>query len=622
MLLERIQKPNDIKDLSNDEILALSDEIREYMLDTLSHTGGHVASNLGVVELTIALHLCLDLPNDAICFDVGHQCYTHKLLTGRASSFDTLRQYEGISGFPDPGESDCDPFVAGHASGAISLGLGLCMARQMTGDDSRVVAVVGDGALTGGMAYEALNNASCLDRNLLIVLNDNNMSISENVGGMSAHLASLRTSEGYRGLKQGVINSLERLPGGDRIVESIHRTKSGIKQLVIPGMIFENMGIMYLGPVDGHDIFAMKAMFEKAFGYNGPVVVHVLTEKGKGYEPAKRHPARFHGTGAFDRETGLPVDPRVPTWTDVFSTVMRKLGERDEKLVAITAAMKDGTGLKRFANLFPERFFDVGIAEEHAVTFAAALAKGGLKPVVCIYSSFLQRAYDQLIHDVAISGAHVVFAVDRAGIVGSDGKTHQGIFDISFLTSIPGFTVMAPKNKWELSDMMKFALYSCEGPVAIRYPRGACFDGMKEKRSSIRLGRCEMLRESHGSDSSSKVLFFALGSMVRVADEVIGILGDDCDCDLCNARFAAPLDADFLRENASDYQVIVSMEEGIEAGGMGEKICMLLSEFGFEGKFLSVAIPDTFVRHGKPAELMKELEMDPDSIAERVRSVL
>ena len=456
MILERIEKENDIKQLSEEELKLLATEIREFLIEKISVTGGHLASNLGVVELTMALHLFLDLPKDKLIWDVGHQSYTHKLLTGRREGFDGLRRYGGMSGFPKRNESACDCFDTGHSSTSISAGLGYAHARQLNGEDYRVVSVIGDGALTGGMAYEALNNAAQLDSNFIIVLNDNNMSISENVGGMSAYLAGFRTADAYLDLKIGVINSLQKIPVyGDKMVAKIRRTKSSIKQLLIPGMLFEEMGIIYLGPVDGGDIRGMTKVLSEAENIDGPVLVHVITKKGAGYPPAERHPARFHGTEAFDIETGIPKHPRVKAnYTDIFSTVMRKLGDRDEKVVAITAAMTDGTGLKRFHNMFPERFFDIGIAEAHAVTFAAGLAAAGLKPVFAVYSSFLQRAYDQILHDVCLQKLPVVFAIDRAGLVGSDGETHQGIFDISYLSSIPNMTILAPKNKWELSDMI------------------------------------------------------------------------------------------------------------------------------------------------------------------------
>ena len=542
MVLDKIKQENDIKALSKEELPVLAEEIREFLIQKISVMGGHLASNLGAVELTMALHLAFELPKDKIIWDVGHQSYTHKILTGRREGFDQLRKFGGMSGFPKRKESACDCFDTGHSSTSVSAGLGYAQARQIKGDDYKVISVIGDGALTGGMAFEALNNASRMRSNFMIVLNDNKMSISENVGGLSRHLNFLRTTESYQEIKTGVANSLSKIPVyGERIVEKIRKTKSGIKQLIVPGMLFENMGIMYLGPVNGHDITGMAKVFREASKYQGPVLIHVLTRKGKGYLPAERHPARFHGAEPFHIETGLPQKKREKAnYTDVFSTVMCKLGSRNENVAAVTAAMADGTGLKRFGRQFPDRFFDVGIAEEHAVTFAAGLAAAGLKPVVAVYSSFLQRAYDQILHDVCIQNLPVVFAVDRAGLVGSDGETHQGIFDLSYLSSIPNMTVLAPKNKWELSDMIKFAA-DFPAPAAIRYPRGEAYDGLKEFREPIVYGKSEMLYKE------SKIALVAIGSMVKTAAAVReGLHERGYSATLVNARFAKPLDEDLL----------------------------------------------------------------------------
>ena len=542
MVLDKIKQENDIKALSKEELPVLAEEIREFLIQKISVMGGHLASNLGAVELTMALHLAFELPKDKIIWDVGHQSYTHKILTGRREGFDQLRKFGGMSGFPKRKESACDCFDTGHSSTSVSAGLGYAQARQIKGDDYKVISVIGDGALTGGMAFEALNNASRMRSNFMIVLNDNKMSISENVGGLSRHLNFLRTTESYQEIKTGVANSLSKIPVyGERIVEKIRKTKSGIKQLIVPGMLFENMGIMYLGPVNGHDITGMAKVFREASKYQGPVLIHVLTRKGKGYLPAERHPARFHGAEPFHIETGLPQKKREKAnYTDVFSTVMCKLGSRNENVAAVTAAMADGTGLKRFGRQFPDRFFDVGIAEEHAVTFAAGLAAAGLKPVVAVYSSFLQRAYDQILHDVCIQNLPVVFAVDRAGLVGSDGETHQGIFDLSYLSSIPNMTVLAPKNKWELSDMIKFAA-DFPAPAAIRYPRGEAYDGLKEFREPIVYGKSEMLYKE------SKIALVAIGSMVKTAAAVReGLHERGYSATLVNARFAKPLVEDML----------------------------------------------------------------------------
>ena len=614
MVLEKIKQENDIKKLSKAELPVLADEIRDFLIRKISVSGGHLASNLGVVELTMALHLAFDLPKDKIVWDVGHQAYTHKILTGRKAGFDELRQYGGMSGFPKRKESDCDCFDTGHSSTSISVGLGYALARQIKGEDYKVVSVIGDGALTGGMAYEALNNASRIRSNFIIVLNDNKMSISENVGGLSKHLSNLRTAESYQEIKTGVANSLSRIPiYGENIVERIRRTKSGIKQLFVPGMLFENMGILYLGPVDGHNLKELIRAFREAKKVKGPVLLHVLTKKGKGYLPAERHPARFHGTEPFDIDTGLPVKKRLKAnYTDIFSTVMRKLGDRDEKIIAITAAMTDGTGLKRFHNMFPDRFFDVGIAEEHAVTFAAALAAAGLKPVVAVYSSFLQRAYDQILHDVCIQNLPVVFAIDRAGLVGSDGETHQGIFDLSYLSSIPNMTIMAPKNKWELSDMVKFAV-DFPTPVAIRYPRGEAYDGLKEFRAPVEFGKSEMLYEESG------IALVALGSMVKTAEEVRDELKQKgYAVTLVNMRFAKPLDTEMLEKLTDTHKLVVTLEENVISGGFGEHVTEFYSQKQSEVQLINIAIGDTYVEHGNVEILRRETGIDKESIIERI----
>ena len=614
MVLEKINQPNDIKSLSEEELQTLTQEIREFLINKIAVTGGHLASNLGVVELTMALHRVLDLPKDKIIWDVGHQSYTHKLLTGRRDGFDGLRKYGGMSGFPKRAESDCDSFDTGHSSTSVSAGLGYAHAREILKEDYKVVSVIGDGALTGGMAFEALNNAARLKSNFIVVLNDNNMSISENVGGMSAYLAGFRTADAYRDLKNNVMNSLNKIPVyGDRLVKRIRKTKSGIKQFLIPGMLFEEMGIMYLGPVDGSDRAGIEKLLKEAMNVDGPVLVHVLTHKGAGYEPAERHPARFHGTEPFDIETGIPLKPRVTAnYTDIFSTVMRKLGDRDEKVVAVTAAMSDGTGLKRFRNMFPDRFFDVGIAEEHAVTFAAGLAAAGMKPIFAVYSSFLQRAYDQILHDVCIQNLPVVFAIDRAGLVGSDGETHQGIFDISYLSTIPNMTIMAPKNKWELSDMIKFSVdYS--GPIAVRYPRGTAYDGLEEFREPVVYGKSEWIYKE------SEIVLFALGSMVKTAETVRDTLKQQgYACSLINARFAKPLDEAILEEVTKEHKLIVTMEENVINGGMGEHVTEYYYQQDVQPiKVLNIAIPDAYVEHGNVDILRKEVGIDAETITKR-----
>ena len=610
MLLDRINAVNDIKKIDPEDYPALAEEIRQFLIGHISKTGGHLGSNLGTVELTMALHLSFQLPEDKIIWDVGHQSYTHKLLTGRKDQFDNLRKFGGMSGFPKRKESNCDSFDTGHSSTSISAGLGLVKARDIQGQKNSVISVIGDGSLTGGMAYEALNNAAKLETNFIIVLNDNNMSISENVGGISKYLNNIRTANAYLDIKEGVYNTLKDIPRGDRIVEGIRKAKSGFKQLVVPGMFFEDMGITYLGPVDGHNIPAMLRMFQEAKRVRNTVIVHVITQKGKGFEPAERHPARFHGAEPFDTETGIPLNPRTTAnYTDIFSTVMCKLGARNEKVVAITAAMPDGTGLKRFRNMYPDRFFDVGIAEEHAVTFAAGLAVGGLKPVVAIYSSFLQRAYDQIIHDVCIQNLPVVFAVDRAGIVGSDGETHQGIFDLSYLSSIPNMHVMAPKNKWELSDMMKYAL-SLNAPVAIRYPRGEAYAGLKEFRAPIESFHAEAIY------LEKDVCLLAVGSMVKTAEEVRRLIREaGYGCSLINARFVKPLDEKAVEYAKKHHGITAAMEENVASGGYGERVREYFDTLPGEGELLNFAIPDEYVEHGNVDLLKKEIGIDAESIA-------
>lgn len=613
-MLEKIQKPNDIKKIPADQLPALAEEIREFIIESLSKTGGHLASNLGVVELTIAMHRVFDLPKDKLIWDVGHQSYTHKILTGRKDGFETLRREGGISGFPKRSESDCDVFDTGHSSTSISAGVGYVRARELKKENYSVVSIIGDGALTGGMAYEALNNAASLKSNFIIVLNDNEMSITENVGGMSSYLSGLRTASAYTDFKMDVTKALNRIPGiGPGMVDAMRKTKSSIKQIIIPGMLFEDMGLTYLGPVDGHNIPQLIKTFQEAKRFEGPILVHVLTQKGRGYEPAMRHPARFHGAGPFDVKTGLPVGKSNPTYTDVFSTVMRKMGDRRKDVAAVTAAMMTGVGLKRFYSMFPDRCFDVGIAEEHAVTFAAALSLGGITPVVAIYSSFLQRAYDQIMHDVCMQNLHVVFAIDRAGLVGYDGETHHGIFDLSYLGSMPNMTILAPKNLWELSDMIKFAV-DYDGPIAVRYPRGEAYTGLKEFRAPICLGKSEVIHEG------SRVALLAVGSMVKMAEEVQKQLKErmDMDAALVNARFVKPIDEELLRSFADTYELVVTLEENVKDGGFGERVLAFAEEedlpFGVE----IIALPDRFIPHGSVSYQMKQVGFTPEDICGRI----
>ena len=610
MILEQINQAGDVKKIDRRDLGLLADEIRQFLISSISETGGHLASNLGVVELTIALHRVLDLPQDKLIWDVGHQSYTHKILTGRKEGFGQLRRYGGMSGFPKRRESGCDAFDTGHSSTSISAGLGFARARDLLGENYHIVSVIGDGSMTGGMAYEALNNAAQAKSNLIIVLNDNQMSISRNVGGLSTYLGSLRTADAYTSLKAGVEQALGKIPVvGQPMVEGLRVTKNGIKQLVIPGMFFEDLGIKYLGPVDGHDIAAMERLLQEAMRVRGPVVVHVRTIKGKGYGPAERHPERFHGAEPFDIETGKPKKKKtVPSYTDVFSDAICREAERHPNLVAVTAAMADGTGLSKFAKLYPDRFFDVGIAEGHAVTFAAGMAAGGLRPVVAVYSSFLQRGFDQIIHDVCIQNLPVVFAVDRAGLVGSDGETHQGLFDLSYLSMIPNLTVMAPKNGWELRKMLRFPL-PLDGPSAIRYPRGEACSLMTDWKKPVRLGEAEILYDE------TDVALIAVGSMVSTGLEVrerLRALGFSCS--LINARFVKPLDEKMLLACAKDHKLIVTLEENVRSGGFGERAADVLAQLGSTARVMQITLPDDYIEHGSVDLLRRETGTDTESI--------
>ncbi len=616
MILERIKGPEDLKELSPEEIGTLAEEIRSFLIEKISRTGGHLASNLGVVELTIAIFLSFRLPEDKVIWDVGHQSYTHKILSGRMEEFDELRQYGGMSGFPKRKESPYDSFDTGHSSTSISAGLGIAQARDIQGKDYKVAAIIGDGALTGGMAYEALNNAARMKKNFIIILNDNKMSISENVGGMSRYLNGLRTGSGYNDLKKNVADALERLPVfGNPIIDKIKRTKNSIKQLFIPGMLFENMGITYLGPVDGHNVQALCKVLREAQKLDHSVLVHVMTKKGKGYGPAEKNPSRFHGVEPFDIATGKPLaEKKYPSYTQVFSRKLCQLAREHKELVAVTAAMPDGTGLSAFAKEFPDRFFDVGIAEAHAVTSAAGMAAAGLKPVVAVYSSFLQRAYDQILHDVCIQNLPVIFAVDRAGLVGSDGETHQGIFDYSYLTSIPGMTVMAPKNLWELRAMLEFAV-DHQGPVAIRYPRGQAYRGLKEFMKPVVYGQGEMLYEE------KDIALLAVGSMVSTAEHIREKLKErGSSCSLANGRFVKPFDRGLVDRLARKHSRLVTLEENVLQGGFGLAVTAYIHKHYPQVRVLNVALPDAYVEHGNVSVLRSALGIDSDSIIRRMES--
>ncbi len=618
-LLDSMINSNDIKKIKTQDYDKLAEEIRSFLIQNVSKTGGHLASNLGVVELTMALHLSLDLPQDKLIWDVGHQAYTHKLLTGRKDMFCTLRQMDGLSGFPKREESVCDSFDTGHSSTSVSAALGLVKARDLSGDNNKVVAVLGDGALTGGMAFEAINNAGRLKTNMIIVLNDNNMSISENVGGMANYLGKLRTSAKYTGFKQNMENTLNHMPGvGKVLVEKLKRSKDAIKYFMLPSMFFEDMGLTYIGPIDGHDIDQMLKAFVAAKRAKKAVVVHVITQKGRGYQLAEKYPSKFHSVDPFDIESGQSVGiDKTVSYTKIFSDVLVRLASTDEKIVAITAAMPYGTGLSCFKKHFPNRFFDVGIAEQHAVTFAAGLAMGGYKPIVAIYSTFLQRAYDQIIHDVCINNLPVIFAIDRAGITGRDGKTHQGAFDLSFLSHIPNLTVMAPKNSRELEEMLSYAV-ACNGPVAIRYPKGEAYLGLDDHQTAIEGGKAELLQEG------TEVAILAVGSMVKTAEEVVELLKQEGrTVSFINVRFVSPMDKEILERLSIDHKLFVTLEENVRNGGYGQKVADYLFETKKQGiRLLNIALPDQFIEHGGVGELQKKLGLDTESILNRIKAEL
>lgn len=613
-ILDRIKKPNDIKNVSANEYPKLAKEIRKFLISNISKTGGHLASNLGVVELTMALHLSLNFPNDKLVWDVGHQAYTHKILTGRKEGFKDLRVYNGLSGFPKMKESPCDAFDTGHSSTSISAALGLAKARDLKKENYNVVAVIGDGALSGGMAYEALNNAARLDSNMIIILNDNNMSISENVGGMATYLGKIRTSGKYNGFKDNIERALTNLPSGKKIVDKLRRSKDSIKRLFIPGMLFEDMGLTYIGPIDGHNINQLLTAIQSAKHMNEAVIIHVVTKKGKGYQLAEKNSAKYHSVDPFVVETGEAEKKSAGgSYTEIFSKTLVKLAENDEKLVAITAAMPSGTGLNRFAKQYPNRFFDVGIEEEHAVTFAAGLAVGGIKPVVAVYSTFLQRAYDQMIHDVCINSLPVIFAIDRAGIVGSDGETHQGIFDLSYLLSIPNMTVMAPKNGNELAEMLTFATQQ-NRPIAIRYPRGKAYSGLEEFNAPIEYGKSELIYRE------SKILLLACGSMVEVANEVreqLKKVGESAT--LVNVRFVSPIDETLLKDLLPTHKYVVTLEENIKSGGFGEKIAGFLCRNNYnDNSYISISLPDAYIPQGDAALLRRLNGLNAETVTKKI----
>lgn len=617
-ILDRVNSPLDLKMLSLEEMNRLAAEIRQLMLDVVSKNGGHLAPNLGVVELTIALHRVFDSPRDKFVFDVGHQAYIHKIITGRKDRFPTLRQYKGLSGFPKRQESEHDVFGVGHSSTSISAADGIAAARDLLGDDYHVVAIIGDGAMTGGMSFEALNHVGDTKRRLIIILNDNEMSISKNVGAMSQYLYQLRTGETYNRLKHNLENWLSGLEHGDDVLEAIDRVKTGVKYLVNPESMFEHLGIKYFGPVDGHNIEALIPMLTAAKKEDGPVLLHVITKKGKGYAPAEESPNKFHGTGPFDIATGKKITKpgAPPSYTDVFGKTLVELAEKDKRIVAITAAMPDGTGVTGFAQRFPDRFFDVGIAEQHAVTFAAGLATQGIKAVAAIYSTFMQRAYDQVLHDVCMQKLPVKLCMDRAGLVGDDGYTHHGVFDYAYLLPMPHMVIMAPKDENELRHMLATAMEYDDGPISLRYPRGSGLGvDCSEALHTLPIGRAERIRT--GTDVS----LWAIGSMVSEAEKTAELLQEKgVSAGVVNMRFAKPLDTEMLFQDARDTHCIVTMEEGAVIGGVGEAVVQALNNHGLLDKtlVLNFGIPDEFISQGDRKLLLRDIGLTPELMADRI----
>jgi 1-deoxy-D-xylulose-5-phosphate synthase len=612
-LLESINQPSDLRGLSKSQLSELAEEIRACLITTVSRTGGHLAASLGAVELAVAIHHVLDSPNDKVIWDVGHQAYAHKLLTGRRERFETLRQAGGLSGFPRREESEHDAFDTGHGSTAIAAGLGMAKARDLAKQDYAVVAVVGDGAMSGGMSFEGLNYAGHLKTPLLVILNDNEMSISRNVGALAGYLSSLRLEPHYQKVKADLESFAARFPLGTGLIEAMQRLKQGVKHLLLPGMLFEQLGFTYLGPVDGHDLPALIDALKQARELKGPVLLHAITQKGRGYVPAENNAEKWHRTGSFDIETGEPLSHADGvTYTRVFGDTLVELAEGNPSIVAITAAMKEGTGLETFAERFPARFFDVGMAEQTAVTFAAGLAAQGFRPVAAIYSTFLQRSYDQIVHDVALPHLPVVLAVDRGGLVGGDGPTHHGVFDLSYLRHIPGLVVMAPKDLTELAAMLHTAL-EIEGPCALRYPRGVGENPPAGPVEALPVGKAEVVREGQ------RVALFAVGSMVGHARQAAELLAEQgLSPWVVNARFVKPLDAELLCDIARGCEYVMTVEENAISGGFGSAVLELLAHHRVTVPTLTLGIPDEFVEHGSPELLYRLVGLDPESIARRV----
>lgn len=613
-ILDRVNKPEDLKKLSLVEKEELAKEIREYILEIVSKNGGHLASNLGVVELTIALHSIFDLPQDKIIWDVGHQSYVHKILTGRREQMKTLRKFEGLSGFPKISESEYDSFDTGHSSTSISVALGMARANALENKSEHIIAVIGDGSLTGGMAMEALNDAGSSNSNITVILNDNEMSISKNVGGIPALLTKIRVKKMYKRSNNCIKRFFNKVPFvGKPIVSLAHNIKRGIKQMVIPNMYFEDIGFTYLGPVDGHNIEELENILEQSKHLEGPILIHVMTKKGKGYKFAEETPDRFHGISSFDLKTGELISKPKVDYSKVFGNKLVELASKDNKIVAITAAMKDGTGLKEFANKFPNRFFDVGIAEQHAVGMIAGMAAAGLKPVFAVYSSFLQRGYDQLIHDIALEQIPVTICVDRAGIVGADGETHQGLFDLCFLNSIPNLVVMAPKDFKELEQMLEFAV-NLNKPVIIRYPRGGEALNKFEQHTNIELGKSEVIKE--GKD----LTIVAIGRMVEKAKEVSKLLEkDNINAQVINARFLKPLDKETILQSVEKSKNVVTIEDGLIEGGFGTSVVEAINDSKLENiKVKRFGYSNCFVKQGSVEQLEKEYGLDIESIVKNI----
>lgn len=613
-ILDKVSDAKDLKKLTLEEKEELAKELRQKVIQTVSINGGHLASNLGVVELTIALHSVFDTPKDSIVWDVGHQTYIHKILTGRKEQFNTIRQKGGIAGFPKMSESECDCFNTGHSSTSISAALGIAKARDIKKEENNVIAVIGDGALTGGMALEALNDAGSSNTKLIVVLNDNEMSISKNVGGISMFLGKLRTKKIYTSSNRNIKILVKKIPYlGEKIVQFVRKIKHGIKHLFIANMLFEDLGFKYFGPIDGHDIERIEGILKIAKKVDGPVLVHIVTKKGKGYNPAEENPDKFHAVGAFNIEDGTPIKQKQKDYSKAFGDKIVELAMKNEKIVAITAAMRDGTGLSKFAKTFPNRFFDVGIAEQHAVCFAAGLARAGMIPIIPIYSSFYQRAYDQIIHDVCMQNLPVIMCSDRAGIVGSDGETHQGIFDLSFTSIVPNLTVMAPKDFNELEKMLEFAI-KLNSPVFIRYPRGGESKTRIESNENIQLGKAEIIR--NGKD----ITIIGIGKMVARAVEVADKLKqNNVEAEIINVRFIKPLDKETIKKSIIKTKNVITIEDNIISGGLSTKVKELIVEENIENvKIQSFGYLDKFIEHATVEQIEKEYGLDTESIVEQI----